>query len=1108
MSASLLAMEAVPLYEIIKNDRSDPRLTRLAQLAQVLARNHAPLGECDSSGRALTDLQLEMDYVARYGDAIGKYPFGRTRGTPIYQYYVCLLTASECAEALESVKREGGDLGALKGSVGNESIWAVEERDEETLREIMERDQVRDQETVARTRATEEKRKEQEARVRRQREEDAQKRAVEQARRDEATRMRAAEEEKRLEALRVQRGREEETRKRTEQTRLAAAIRRAQIASKSDDIPTLLQALRELAQEIPDFNAMSAKFSNPNDFEPNAFRNFLQRVLYNPGEAFALELPMKLSEKERILMSTKERNRVQQLIASIDNATDVDIIRVIQMAHDLYDKGETPTNWEPYYSKIVAPYYGIYGAVITKAEMTFVRNAFQAILDGNLDAFNSSVKSIYKARKNPIIPPAPPGLRVDAREAVIRPRARDVIPFAGTEVTGTDFQFKDNSCPFDSLLTALFKVPGLMLQQRIWDAKKAFTFDDTKTNVLAQQFHEALARDIEYLQQPDGAAKSVNRTREAWRRVLPLDMNMQDPRDLLDNLMRFYGLGYIQSIRGKLMEMGGEDDNIDLIMIRHDPERVDGRISLGTIAHNPPLQKVVNGTTYELVSCLSYQGGVHWVSYVRSIVDKRWFAFDAYSTSRHGAAAFAAVQREVSSVSHTEIPERVSQGVPNKESPCAYIYMQVPPPVNLRAQAEAEAQRRAREEEEAARIRLEAVANQKAMNAQKQAQEADRLQAQKQEQLRLQAQRRAREEVERKAREEEDAKEREQEEAAKRARKEREAEAERIRLEDVAAQKAMEAQRKAREDDTAQEIAQAKAARARRDEEEQAEEEADKRAREERAAKKAEAERIRLEDVAKQTAMEAQRRKAQEEEAAREFLFRKQREEAYANAEKERKAKELAEAKAQQERSETQETMEKLSPDLKRKTSAPGVAETEISELQNKIREAEANVEEVKKIIQTGLEGAALTRAKTSLDNLERELRSVPRAKARYDRKVRILKLTESALENIEHDARYSSPAGFNYAAIEADLLPPIADAYNRNAHIIARSPRLLEALTPLTTNGGRLDFPAPEDVAGQIRYFHWLSVAADVLDSIDRGEEVDELQRTRCMLERPIGFF
>ncbi len=116
------------------------------------------------------------------------------------------------------------------------------------------------------------------------------------------------------------------------------------------------------------------------------------------------------------------------------------------------------------------------------------------------------------------------------------------------------------------------------------------------------------------------------------------------------------------------------------------------------------------------------------------------------------------------------------------------------------------------------------------------------------------------------------------------------------------------------------------------------------------------------------------------------------------------------------------------------------------------------------------------------------------------------LPVVGAILENVEHDERYSSPErGLHYDAIQSDLLPVLADAYNRNADTIAASPRLAEALAPLTANGGELELGS--DVASQTRYLHWLSVAAHVLNDVDRGHPVDEFVRERCFAERPQRF-
>ncbi len=105
-------------------------------------------------------------------------------------------------------------------------------------------------------------------------------------------------------------------------------------------------------------------------------------------------------------------------------------------------------------------------------------------------------------------------------------------------------------------------------------------------------------------------------------------------------------------------------------------------------------------------------------------------------------------------------------------------------------------------------------------------------------------------------------------------------------------------------------------------------------------------------------------------------------------------------------------------------------------------------------------------------------------------------------LANIEHEPVYSSPErGLHYDAIEADLLPVLADAYTRNEAVIEASPRLKEALSPLTRSNGAVPMGGPGRVNEDIRFLHWMSVAAELLDNT-----ADEFTRERCLAERPPG--
>lgn len=117
------------------------------------------------------------------------------------------------------------------------------------------------------------------------------------------------------------------------------------------------------------------------------------------------------------------------------------------------------------------------------------------------------------------------------------------------------------------------------------------------------------------------------------------------------------------------------------------------------------------------------------------------------------------------------------------------------------------------------------------------------------------------------------------------------------------------------------------------------------------------------------------------------------------------------------------------------------------------------------------------------------------------------LPMARDILAAVEVHPTYSSKRrGLHYDAIQSDLLPVISDAYNRNADAIEASPRLKEALMPMTSNQGQLNVGRGR-VADDIRTMHWISVAADLLMAVDDKQPVDEFLLVRCLAERPVAF-
>ncbi len=117
------------------------------------------------------------------------------------------------------------------------------------------------------------------------------------------------------------------------------------------------------------------------------------------------------------------------------------------------------------------------------------------------------------------------------------------------------------------------------------------------------------------------------------------------------------------------------------------------------------------------------------------------------------------------------------------------------------------------------------------------------------------------------------------------------------------------------------------------------------------------------------------------------------------------------------------------------------------------------------------------------------------------------LPMARDILATVEVHPTYSSKKrGLHYQEIQADLMPVISDAYNRNADAIEASPRLKEALMPMTSNQGQLNVGRGR-VEEDIRTMHWISVAADLLMAVDQKQEVDEFLLVRCLAERPVAF-
>lgn len=250
---------------------------------------------------------------------------------------------------------------------------------------------------------------------------------------------------------------------------------------------------------------------------------------------------------------------------------------------------------------------------------------------------------------------------------------------AAGSIIPTNFKWKSvggGSCAFDSLFTALFKVPGTWLQDQIFNASNVRPLTQ-KCN--ADEFHGAVLDDIIFLQSPL-AERAYCLAREAFYACVGKPVQWDDPRELLSRILTFYRLddflydyktlnaqSRVVPNRVRFAD-APEPQNMQMILFEVEDANNILVNRAGTVRFTVP--ETINDGTFTLLSCMVSKGG-HWLSYTRDW-NGEWWKFDAIQN----------VQQNLGQ----GMPREVLQGSAT-EQPAAYLYVkrqqaptQPPPP--------------------------------------------------------------------------------------------------------------------------------------------------------------------------------------------------------------------------------------------------------------------------------------------------------------------------------------------------------------------------------------------------------------------------------------------
>jgi hypothetical protein len=263
------------------------------------------------------------------------------------------------------------------------------------------------------------------------------------------------------------------------------------------------------------------------------------------------------------------------------------------------------------------------------------------------------------------------------------------IPTTKDLITSTHFDWRGDdggTCPYDAIFTALFKVPGLWLENTIFNATDVSVKTDTCLKriidgmPLPEWIHHRICKQIHFLQDPLATERGESCvTKRTWKECISVDeskalfKSLDDGRTLMgDVIQHFYNQGskYTGAYLTKEIVSFPHNDTSynskELICVVLFKTENFIRSESGQVQYDIPLY--LNNKQFTLISCVSFQPG-HWVSYVRDPRSTEWWFFNA-------APGGTNVARKIG-IRGDNVPIEVTKGSAN-EQPCGWYYMRVP----------------------------------------------------------------------------------------------------------------------------------------------------------------------------------------------------------------------------------------------------------------------------------------------------------------------------------------------------------------------------------------------------------------------------------------------
>lgn len=262
------------------------------------------------------------------------------------------------------------------------------------------------------------------------------------------------------------------------------------------------------------------------------------------------------------------------------------------------------------------------------------------------------------------------------------------IPPTGDLITARHFRWvaeDGGTCPYDSIFSALFKVPGLWLETAIYNARQVTVKNSECLNdvvdgmPLPEWVHQRVCKQIRFLQDPNSIENGETCiTKRTWKNCISVDSisdlsrPLDDGRLLIGDLIKYF-YKMQKYFAGEVLARGQtviRDNPLfepkELLSFTLQKTQDQLTSESGQVSYTVPLY--LNNKKFTLISCVSFQPG-HWVSYVRDPRTTEWWHFNAAPGGNN-------VARKIG-VSGENVPFTVTTGNAG-EQPCGWYYMRVP----------------------------------------------------------------------------------------------------------------------------------------------------------------------------------------------------------------------------------------------------------------------------------------------------------------------------------------------------------------------------------------------------------------------------------------------